>query len=82
MQNKPAITRDILIEELITNYSFSICYLRDKGICCIPCGDPIRGTFEEAAKQKHFDEQAIAGFVDEMKHFAEEEKSMSLEKKY
>ncbi len=82
MQNKPTITRDISIEELINNYSFTICYLRDKGICCIPCGDPIRGTFEEAARLKHFDEKAIAEFVEEMNHFAEAEEFVSLEKNY
>lgn len=81
MSSKASITRDISIEELINNYSFSICYLRDKGICCIPCGDPIQGTFEEAARLKNFDENAITGFVEEMKHFAEEGEFVSLAKK-
>lgn len=81
MQNKTAITKDISLEELINNFSFSICYLRDKGICCIPCGDPIQGTFEEAAHLKHFDEKAIIDFVDEMNQIAEEEEFTMVEKK-
>lgn len=71
MQSKPKITRDITIEELINNYSFTICYLRDKGICCIPCGDPVQGTFAEAASLKYFDENAIDNFVAEMNSIVE-----------
>lgn len=82
MQNKAAITKDISIEELINKFSFSICYLRDKGVCCIPCGDPIQGTFEEAARLKHFDEKEIADFVDEMNQIAEEEEFALVEKKH
>lgn len=82
MQNKAAITRDISIKELINNYSFTICYLRDKGICCIPCGDPIHGTFEEAARLKLFDENAIDNFVEEMNIIAEEEEFALVGKKH
>ena len=66
MQVKPKITRNILIEELINNYSFAVRYLMEKGIRCIRCGEPIWGTLEEAAKEKDFDDEAIETFVKEM----------------
>jgi len=66
MQVKPKITRNILIEELINNYSFAVRYLMEKGIRCIRCGEPIWGTLEEAAKEKDFDDEAIGTFVKEM----------------
>ena len=69
---KPEITKDILIEELVDNYAFSVRYLMEKGIRCIMCGEPIWGTLEEAAEEKGFDADAIQGFVDEMKKIAEE----------
>ena len=69
---KPAITKDILIEELVDNYPFSVRYLMEKGIRCIMCGEPIWGTLEEAAEEKGFDTDAIKVFVDEMKKLAEE----------
>ncbi len=68
---KPAITKDILIEELVDNYPFSVRYLMEKGIRCIMCGEPIWGTLEEAAEEKGFDDDAIQNFVDEMNKLAE-----------
>jgi len=68
---KPEITKDILIEELVDNYAFSVRYLMVKGIRCIMCGEPIWGTLEEAAKEKGFDDAAIQQFVDEMKKLEE-----------
>ncbi len=68
---KPEISKEILIEELVDNYAFSVRYLMEKGIRCIMCGEPIWGTLEEAAKVKNFDDAAIQQFVDEMKKLAE-----------
>jgi len=78
---KPEITKDILIEELVDNYAFSVRYLMEKGIRCIMCGEPIWGTLEEAAEEKGFDADAIQGFVDEMKKIAEEGDDDTPEKK-
>ena len=72
---KPEITKDILIEELVENYPFSVRYLMEKGIRCIMCGEPIWGTLEEAAQEKGFDEQTIQGFVKEMQQMAENEEN-------
>ena len=70
---KPEITKDILIEELVDNYPFSVRYLMEQGIRCIMCGEPIWGTLEEAAKEKNFTDKDIERFVSEMKKLAEEE---------
>ncbi len=64
---KPKITKDILIEELVNNYPFSVRFLMEKGIRCIMCGEPIWGTLEEAAQEKGFSEADIEGFVLEMR---------------
>ena len=69
---KPEITKDILIEELVDNYSFSVRYLMEQGIRCIMCGEPIWGTLEEAAKEKNFTDDDIMRFVNEMKQMAKE----------
>lgn len=68
---KPEITRDILIEELVNNYAFSVRYLMEKGIRCIMCGEPIWGTLEEAALEKDFSDADIDDFVKEMRKLAE-----------
>jgi len=60
------ITKDILIEELVNNYSFSVKYLMENGIRCIMCGEPIWGTLEEAAKEKGFDDDAIDKFIGDL----------------
>ncbi len=76
---KPAITKDILIEDLVDNYSFSVRFLMEQGIRCIMCGEPIWGTLEEAAREKGFTDQQINGFVREM---IETEKRVSEEEGY
>lgn len=61
--NKPPITKDIEIEDLVRNYPFSIRFLADKGIKCIACGEPIWGTLEEAAREKGFEDDKINELV-------------------
>ncbi len=53
------ITKDITIEELVEKHQKSIEFLRERGIRCIRCGEPIWGTLEEAAKEKGFPEDEI-----------------------
>jgi methionine synthase II (cobalamin-independent) len=70
---KSSITKDIMIEDLVRDYPFSVKYLSEKGIKCIACGEPIWGTLEEAATEKGFDDQAINGFLTEMKQLSEKD---------
>ena len=78
---KPEITKDILIEELVNNYPFSVRYLMEKGIRCIMCGEPIWGTLEEAAQEKDFSDADIEGFVKEMRELAEKGEEESVPEK-
>ena len=60
------ITKDIEVEDLVKILPKSVSYLRDKGIRCLRCGEPIWGTLEEAAKEKGFGDEKIAEFVQEL----------------
>ncbi|OFY50487.1 MAG: DUF1858 domain-containing protein [Bacteroidetes bacterium GWF2_41_31] len=64
------ITKDIQIEVLVEQYPFSVRYLMEKGIRCIMCGEPIWGTLEEAAFEKNFDQETIAGFINDLNNMA------------
>ncbi len=70
---KAEISKDILIEDLVNDYTFSVKYLMEHGIRCIMCGEPIWGTLEEAAKEKDFTDSEINDVVIEMKKLAENE---------
>jgi methionine synthase II (cobalamin-independent) len=70
--NKPEITKDIYIEDLVNHYPFSVRYLSQKGIKCIACGEPIWGTLEEAAQEKNFADDQIAEVVEELRQKAVE----------
>jgi len=60
------ITRETTIEDIVQYSAAAVRYLREKGIKCIACGEPIWGTLEEAARQKGFDDASIDGFVKEL----------------
>ena len=40
------------IEEIVENYPQAIAPLKDLGVSCIVCGEPIWGTLEENVKLK------------------------------
>ena len=64
--NENTITKDILIEDLVDNYPFSVKYLSENGIRCIVCGEAIWGTLSEAAEDKGFSDVEIAKFISEL----------------
>ena len=66
------VTNDTLIEDLVEEIPKAIDYLKDKGIRCIRCGEPIWGTLEEAAKEKGFGEEDIGKFVSEINQIKDE----------
>jgi len=65
------IAKDIYIEELVDLLPESVQYLRQKGIRCIACGEPIWGTLEEAAREKGFDQEGIEEIVKELNDLTE-----------
>lgn len=60
------ITKEIPIEELVKKIPASVAFLRDKGLVCILCGEPVWGTLEELAKSKDFTDEQIATIVEEV----------------
>jgi methionine synthase II (cobalamin-independent) len=61
-----SVTRETSIEDLVRLVPESVGYLREQGIRCIRCGEPIWGSLEEAAKEKGFGEEDIDRFVREL----------------
>ena len=70
----PEITKEVLIEELIDNHSFSVRFLMENGIRCVMCGEPIWGTLGEAAIEKGFTVEKIKEIVMELNRLAKIEK--------
>jgi len=66
------MTKDITIEDLIEEKPVAIDYLKEKGIRCIRCGEPIWGTLEEAAEEKGFSADDIEGFVNDLNSLSNE----------
>jgi hypothetical protein len=66
------ITKEITIEDLIEKKPAAIDYLKEKGIRCIRCGEPIWGTLEEAAEEKGFNAEDIEGFVKDLNSLSNE----------
>lgn len=61
-----AIKRSISIEELTDKYPESVTFLRDKGIVCIVCGEPVWGSLEETAQLKGYNDDQIDELVLEL----------------
>jgi hypothetical protein len=65
------ITKFTSIEDLIEINSGFVDFLWKHGIRCIRCGEPIMGTFEEAATEKGFNDEQILHFMEEMNKMLE-----------
>lgn len=50
--SKGMITEDISIEALVEQFPSSVAFLRERGIVCIVCGEPVWGTFKELLTSK------------------------------
>ena len=62
-KNKVKIAKEIEIEDLVQLIPKSVVYLREKGIRCLRCGEPIWGSLEKAAIDKGFNDKDIKKFV-------------------
>lgn len=67
------INKDITIEELVEQVPESVSYLRQKGIVCIICGEPVWGTLYELASQKGYTDQEIEVMVKEVERLKAKE---------
>jgi len=64
------ITKDIEIEDLVNELPESVSYLREEGIRCLRCGEPIWGSIEDAAKEKGYNDKDIERFVKDLNKIA------------
>jgi len=69
--SKNVITKQTEIEDLVNILPDSVVYLREKGIRCLRCGEPIWGSLENAAKEKGFDDKDIDLFVKDLNEMLE-----------
>ncbi len=67
---KVRINKEIEIEDLVKELPESVAYLRNEGIRCLRCGEPIWGSLETAAKEKGFNEIEIEKFVSDLNNMA------------
>ncbi len=63
------ITRDTIIEDLVSEHQKSVVFLMDKGIRCLRCGEPIWGTLGSAMDEKDFPIQRQLEIVYELREF-------------
>jgi iron-sulfur cluster repair protein YtfE (RIC family) len=61
------IERTTSIEDLVRTVPKAVGYMRDKGIKCLACGEPMWGTIEEAAKEKGFSDSDIDGIINDLR---------------
>ncbi len=66
------INKDMLIEDLVREYPQLIGPLKEKGIVCLACGEPVWGTLAEQAEEKGI--QDIDAIVAEMNALLEKQK--------
>ena len=65
--NMDKIDRTSTIEEIVEKYPQLIGPLREHGIVCIRCGEPIWGTLEEIAAEKNVrDIDALVEFLNQI----------------
>lgn len=58
------ITKESDIEDIVSDYPELIRPLKEHGIACIACGEPVWGTLEDIAKSKNIEN--IDQIIDEM----------------
>jgi len=60
------ITKNIEIEDLVNTLPGAVGYLREEGIRCLRCGEPIWGSLEDAAKEKGYSDKDVERFVHDL----------------
>ena len=61
-----SITKDIQIEDLVELLPQSVSLLREKGIVCVVCGEPVWGSLNDLATQKGLSDNEIEQIVKEL----------------
>ncbi|GAB4169862.1 MAG: hypothetical protein Kow00108_03710 [Calditrichia bacterium] len=68
------ITADTTIEEIVERYPELIKPLREFGIKCIVCGEPIWGTLHENAREKQIPEEKFEQILRELNRIIDEKR--------
>jgi hypothetical protein len=63
------VSRDTVIEDLVTDHPDSITFLMEKGIRCLRCGEPIWGTLGSAMEEKDFSPERQTEVISELRDF-------------
>jgi iron-sulfur cluster repair protein YtfE (RIC family) len=63
---KKQINKDIEIEDLVRDFPESVAFLRNNGIRCLQCGEPIWGTLESAALEKGLNSKEIENLTQKL----------------
>jgi len=51
------IGKNTPIEEIVDNYPYLVRHLRNYGIVCVQCGEPVWGTLGEQMEEKNIPDQ-------------------------
>ncbi len=68
-----SITKDIQIEDLVELLPQSVSLLREKGIVCVVCGEPVWGSLNDLATQKGLSDESIEQIISELNKFLKAE---------
>ncbi len=60
------ISKDTQIEDLIEILPPAISYLREKGIVCVVCGEPVWGSLNDLATQKGLSDESVVVIIKEL----------------
>ena len=63
------ISRDTIIEDLVSEQPKSVVFLMEKGIRCLRCGEPIWGTLGSAMEEKNFSVERQIEVVRELRDY-------------
>ncbi len=67
MGEKPGLTLEIEIEDLLRHYPLSAMFLVEKGVRCIRCGEPVWGTLGKLLEEEGVENPAR--LLDELKRY-------------
>jgi hypothetical protein len=65
-QNKMKITPSLSVEDLVKMYPQSVHWLRERGIACVICGEPVWGKLGQLLEQSGYSTEEAERLVAEM----------------
>lgn len=61
--------RDTVVEILVEQYPQSVSFLRDRGIVCVLCGEPVWGTLGDLMNSKNIPLEKQEAIINELKQW-------------